>query len=80
MGTPVPRTPTLAVSHTRRPEALLRCGSVEPWDVDADAQPTILAWMRVHAGQAAVAAHGSCFLKPLNSLDDELLNVGLSMP
>ena len=35
----------LAASHARRPEVLLRCGPVEPWDVDADAQPTILAWM-----------------------------------
>ena len=36
---------TLTPSSTRRPEALLRCGLVEPWDVDADAQPDILAWM-----------------------------------
>ena len=35
----------LAASHARRPEELLRCGPVEPWDVDADAQPSILAWM-----------------------------------
>ena len=35
----------LAASHARRPEELLRCGPVEPWDVDADAQPIILAWM-----------------------------------
>ena len=34
---------TLAMSHARGPEALLRCGSVEPWNVDADTQPTILA-------------------------------------
>ena len=27
----------LATSHARRPEELLRCGPVEPWDVDADA-------------------------------------------
>ena len=36
---------TLAMSHVRGPEALLRRGSVEPWHVDADTQPTILAWM-----------------------------------
>ena len=33
----------LTTSHVRRPEALLSCGSVEPWDVDAEVQPTILA-------------------------------------
>ena len=36
---------TLAPTNTRRPEALLRCGPVEPWDVDADAQLTTLAWV-----------------------------------
>ena len=41
---------TLATPHARRPEALLRRGSVEPWYVDADAQPTILAWMGSHSG------------------------------
>ena len=41
---------TLATSHARGPEALLRCGSVEPWYVDADAQPTILAWMGSYGG------------------------------
>ena len=71
---------TLAVSQTRRPEALLRCGSVEPWDVNADAQPTILAWMGSHARQAAIAAHGPCFLKLPSGLGDELLRVGLSTP
>ena len=41
---------TLTTPHARRLEALLRCGSVEPWYVDADAQPTILAWMWGHGG------------------------------
>ena len=41
---------TLATSHVRGPEALLRRGSVEPWYVDADAQPTILAWMGSYSG------------------------------
>ena len=36
---------TLAAPHAGRPEELLRRGSVEPWDVDADVQPAILAWM-----------------------------------
>ena len=36
---------TLATSHARRPEALLRRGSVEPWDIEANAQPTILSWV-----------------------------------
>ena len=36
---------TLAASHARRPEKLLRSGPVEPWNVDADAQSGILAWM-----------------------------------
>ena len=71
---------TLTASHARRPEALLRCGSVEPCDVDADAQPTILTWMGSHARRAAVAAHGSFFFKLASSLGDELLNVGLSSP
>ena len=50
---------TLAMPHARRPEALLRRGSVEPWYVDADAQPTILAWMWGYGGQAAAAVHDS---------------------
>ena len=41
---------TLAASHLRRLEALLRRRSIEPWYVDADAQPTILAWMGGHSG------------------------------
>ena len=41
---------TLATPHARRPEALLRCGSIEPWYVDADAQLTILAWMGSYGG------------------------------
>ena len=40
---------TLATPHARRPEALMRRGSVEPWHVNADAQPTILAWMGSYA-------------------------------
>ena len=40
-----------AASHARRPEELLRSGPVEPWDVDADAQPGILAWMGVAPGE-----------------------------
>ena len=71
---------TLAASHARRPEALLRCGSVEPWDVDADAQPTILTWMRSHARRAAVATHGPRFLKLLSGLGNELQNVGFPRP
>ena len=50
---------TLTMPHARRLEALLRCGSVEPWYVDADAQPTILAWMGSYGGQAAAATHDS---------------------
>ena len=45
---------TLTPSSARRPEALLRCGPVEPWDVDADSQPAILAWMGSCARWAAV--------------------------
>ena len=37
-----------AVPHLRGPEVLQRGDSVEPWYVDADAQPTILAWMGSH--------------------------------
>ena len=42
---------TLTTPHARRPEALLRRGLVEPWYVDADVQPTILAWMGATAGK-----------------------------
>ena len=41
---------TPAASYARGPEALLRGGPVEPWYVDADAQPTILAWMGSYGG------------------------------
>ena len=34
---------TLAMSHARGLEGLRRGGPVEPWYVDADAHPTILA-------------------------------------
>ena len=71
----------LAPAHLRRPEALLRCGLVEPWNVDADAQPAVLARMGSCAGWwAAVAAYGPCFLKLLICLGDELLSVGRSSP
>ena len=36
---------TLAMAHARRPDKLLRGGTVEPWNIDADTQPGILAWM-----------------------------------
>ena len=71
---------TFAASHLRGPEALLRCGSVEPWYVDADTQPSILARMRSCTSRAAVAAHGSCFLLFLSGLGDELLSGGHSLP
>src|SRR3954470_6522908 len=40
---------TLVAPHSRGPEALQRGDSVELWYVDADAQPTILAWMADHS-------------------------------
>ena len=40
---------TSAALHSRGPEALQRGDYVEPWYVDADAQPTILAWMGSHS-------------------------------
>ena len=40
---------TLATSHARRPEALLRRGPVEPWDIDADTQLSTLAWVVSYA-------------------------------
>ena len=67
---------TFAVPNTRRPEAVLRCGSVEPWYVDAGAQLTTLTWMGSNTRWAAVAAYCSCFLKLLRYLGDELLSVG----
>ena len=71
---------TLAASHLRGPEALLRRGSIEPWYVDADAQPAILAWMGSCARSAAVAAHGSCILQLLSVPRDEPLRVWPSLP
>ena len=53
---------TLTTPHARRLEALLRHGSVEPWHVNADAQPTILAWMWGYDGKVAAAAHDSRLL------------------
>ena len=54
----------------------MRRGPVEPWYVDADAQPAILAWMGSYARQAKIAAYDSWFLKLLSDLGDELLRVG----
>ena len=71
---------TFAAPDTRRLEALLRCGLVEPWYVDADAHLTTLAWVGSNARWAAVAAYCSCFLKLLRYLGDELLSVGRSSP
>ena len=71
---------TFAAPHSRGPEELQRGDSIEPWYVDADAQPTILAWVGSCARWAVVAAHGSCFLKLLGSLGDELLSGGRSSP
>ena len=41
---------TSTAPHSRGPEALQRGDSVEPWYVDADAQPTILARMGSYGG------------------------------
>ena len=41
---------TLATSHARKPDALLQHDSIEPWVVDADTQPTILAEMWGYIG------------------------------
>ena len=71
---------TLAMSHARGLEALLRRGSVEAWEIDADMQPAILAWMGSYAGQAVIAAHDSWFQQLLSDLGDELLRVGPSLP
>ena len=71
---------TLTTPHARRPEALLRHGLVEPWHVDADAQPTILAWMWGHGGQAVAVAHDSRLMQLLGVACDELLRVWSSLP
>ena len=71
---------TLTPASMRRPEALLRCGPVEPRDVDADAQLTTLAWVGSNARWAAVAAYCCCFLKLLRYLGDELLSAVRSLP
>ena len=71
---------TLATAHARRLEKLLRCGPVEPWDVDADVQPTILAWMGSHARRGAVAVHGPRFMKLVSGLGNELLSAGRPSP
>ena len=71
---------TFAAPNMQSPEALLRCGSVDPWYVDADAQLTTLARVGSNARWAAVAAYCSCFLKLLRYLGDEVLSAGRSMP
>ena len=72
---------TLALTNPRRPEALLGCGSVEPWDVNADAQLVVLARTRNCARWwAAIAAHGSRLLKLLGRLGDELLSTWHPVP
>ena len=72
---------TLAPTNARRPEALLRCSPVEPWNVDADAQPAVLARMGGYARWwVAVAMYGPCLLKLLGRLDDELLSTEHSSP
>ena len=71
---------TVTLTSTRRAEALLRRGPVEPWDVDADAQLTILARVGSYTRWAVVAAHCHCFLKLLSGLDDELLSARRSSP
>src|SRR3954466_11406581 len=40
---------TSPTPHSGGPEALRRGDLIEPWYVDADAQPTILAWMWSHS-------------------------------
>ena len=47
------------MSHVRRLEALLRRDSIEPWEVDADAQPAILAGMGSYTRQTVIATHDS---------------------
>ena len=72
---------TLAPANARRPEALLRCGPVEPWNVDADTQTPVLARMGSYAGWwVAVPTYGPCLLKLLGGLDDELMSTGHSSP
>ena len=71
---------TFAMPNTRRPEALLRCGLVEPWYVDVDAQLTTLTWVGSNARWAAVTAYCSCCLKLLRYLGDELLSTERSLP
>ena len=72
---------TLAPTDAWRPETSLRRGPVEPWNVDVDAQPAVLARMGSCAGWwAAVAAYGPCFLKLLDCLGDELLSTRRSSP
>ena len=40
---------TFTAAHSQGLEALQRGDSIEPWYVDADTQPTILAWMGSHS-------------------------------
>ena len=41
---------TPAAPHSRGLEVLHRSDLVEPWYIDADAQPSILAWMGSYGG------------------------------
>lgn len=72
---------SLTLTNARGPDALLRCASVEPWNVDIDAQFVVLARTRSYARWCAVvAAHGSRLLTLFGCLGDELLSTRHSMP
>jgi len=66
----------LAPTRSGRPKELLRHGSVEPWDVDADAQPPALVCHGSYAWWCGVtlASHCPRLLKILDCVGDELLS------
>jgi hypothetical protein len=66
----------LAPTRSGRPKELVRRGSVEPWDVDADPQPPALVGQGNCAWWCGVAfaSHCPCLLKILDCVSDELLS------
>ena len=72
----------LTPANMGRPEELLRCVFVEPWDVDADAQLAALVRSGSCAGgcKAMLPSHGSCLQKLLGCLGDELLSAWCLAP
>ena len=72
----------LTPTNARWPEALLRCGPIESWDVDADAQLAGLVRDSSCTGRRATTfvVHVLSLLKFLDCLGDEVLSTRSLVP